>query len=217
MRNLSQNPNDKIREAILSLLYSVHQNAQGMSSTGIGISKLKQALKKQGFKRQEVVSNLDYLIQVKWAIKEVDEYPLTRGGVSLTARKVTYKISSDGINRFQGVSKFQTVHKFENINVLNIKGVTVIGDNNVVYNQHTNLFRHLDLLDAELQKTDQFTDEEKLDYHADIETLKSQLSKPKPNREILKIAWKGVKAAATTGGFITLCQKIASLIAPLLT
>jgi hypothetical protein len=213
---MRQNPNDKIREAILGLLYSIHQKARGIKSTSIGISKIKQALKKQGFKGQEVVSNLDYLVQTKWVVREVEEYPLKRSGITITARRVTYKISDIGINHFQGVSNFQSGHKFENINVLNIQGVTVIGENNIVYDQHTDLFRHLDILDTEIQKSDQLKDEDKLSCHADIETIKSQLAKPKPNREILKIAWEGVKAAATVGGVVGLCQTIATLIAPLL-
>jgi hypothetical protein len=213
---MSHNPNDQIREAILGFLYSIHQKARGVKSTSIGISKIKQALKKQGFKSQKVVSNLDYLVQTKWVIKEVEEYSLKRGGVPIKAKTVTYKISEKGINHFQGVSKFQTVHKFENINITNIQGVAVVGESNVVYNQYTELFRHLDLLDTEIQKSDKLTDEDKLSSHADIETIKSQLGKSKPNREILKTAWQGVKAAATIGGAIGLCQTITTLIAPLL-
>ena len=213
---MGQNPADEIREAILSLLYSIHQSARGVRSTGIGISKIKRALKKQGFKGQEVVSNLDYLVQTKWVVREVEEYPLNRGGITLTAKRVTYKISDIGINHFQGISRFQSVHKFEGINVMNIRGVTIIGENNIVYNQHSDLFRNLDLLGTEIQKSDQFTDEEKLSHHADIETIKSQLAKSKPKRVILKAAWEGLKAVATVGSLLRLYQTITTLIAPLL-
>lgn len=213
---MRQNPNDEIREAILDLLYSIHQTPRGMRSTGIGISKIKQALKKRGFKTREVVSNLDYLIQTKWVVREVEEYPLKRSGITLTARRVTYKISDIGINHFQGVSKFQNAHKFEGIKVMNIHGVTVIGENNIVYNQHSDLFRNLDLLDTEIQKSDRFMDEEKLSYHADVDTIKSQLAKSKPNPEILKAAWEGLKAVATIGSLLSLYQTITTLITPLL-
>lgn len=213
---MGQNPNDEMREAILGLLYSIHQRARGIRSTGIGISKIRRALKKHGFKGREVVSNLDYLIQTKWVVREVEEYPLKRGGITLTARRVTYKISDIGINHFQGISRFQSVHKFEGINIMNIQGVTIIGENNVVYNQHSELFRNLDLLDTEIQKSDQFTDEEKLSYHADIDTIKSQLAKSKPTRDVLKAAWEGLKAVATIGSLLSLYQTITTLIAPLL-
>jgi len=213
---MRQNPNDETREAILGLLYSIHQRARGIRSTGISISKIKQALKKQGFKAQEVVSNLDYLIQTKWVVREVEEYPLKRSGITITARRVTYKISDIGINHFQGISRFQNAHKFEGIKVMNIHGVTVIGENNVVYNQYSELFRNLDLLDTEIQKSDRFTDEEKLSCHADIDTIKSQLAKSKPTRDVLKAAWEGLKAVATIGSLLSLYQTITTLITPLL-
>lgn len=213
---MSQNPNDEIREAILKLLYSIHEKARGIKSTCIGMRNLKQALKSQGFKEPEIVSNLDYLTQTNWVLKEEEEYPLRRGGVTINVKNVTYKISEKGINHFQGISKFQTVHKFENINITNMQGVTVVGENNVIYNQFTALFRHLDLLDTEIQKSSKLNDEDKLSSHADIDTIKSQLAKPKPNHEILKTAWEGVKATATIAGVVGLCQTIATLIAPLL-
>jgi hypothetical protein len=99
---------------------------------------------------------------------------------------------------------------------MNIQGVTVIGEKNVVYTQYTELFRCIDILDSEIQKSDKIKDEDKLGTHADIETIKSQLGKPKPNRDILKTAWKGIEAAATIAGLVGLCQTVGALIAPLL-
>jgi hypothetical protein len=213
---MSDNPNDEIREAILKVLFSVHKKARGIKSTGMGMRKLKAVLKAQGLKEHEIVSNLDFLVQTKWVLKEVEEYPLKKGRAIIRAKNTSYKISEKGINHFQGTSKFQTAHKFENINIMNLQGVTVVGENNIVFNQHTELFRSLDILDTEIQKSGQLDDEQKLASHADIETIKSQLSKSQPSREILKTAWEGVKAAATIAGVIGLCQTVAALIAPLL-
>jgi hypothetical protein len=213
---MTENPSDKVREGILKHLFAIHQKARGIKSTGTGMRDLKDALKSQGFKEQEIVSNLDYLTQTQWVLRDEEEFPLRRGGIIIKAKNVTYKISEKGINHFQGPSKFQTVHKFENIKVMNVQGVTVIGENNVVYNQHADLFRHLDVLDTEIQKSDRLSDADKLSVHADIETIKSQLGKPKPTKEILSSAWKGVQAAATVAGVIGLCQTIAPLIAHLL-
>lgn len=213
---MSENPSDRIKEAIIKHLFTIHQKARGIKSASTGMRDLKEALKKEGFRDQEIVSNLDYLTQTKWVLADEEEYPLQKGGVTIQAKKVTYRISEKGINHFQGASKFQTVHKFQNINVTNVKGVTIIGENNVVYNQYADLFRNLDNLDTEIQKSAQLNDENKLSAHADIETIKSQLSKPKPTKEILSVAWKGVEAAATIAGVIGLCQTVAPLIAHLL-
>jgi len=213
---MSHNPNDEIREAILKWLYAIHEKARGIKSTGIGMRNLKQALKSQGFKEPEIVRNLDYLTQTKWVLIEEKEFPLRRGGATINVKNVTYKISEKGINHFQGPSKFQTVHKFENINVMNMQGITVIGEDNIVYSQHADLFRRLDILDTEIQKSTQLTDPDKLSAHADVETIKSQLGKPKPDRDILKTAWKGIEAAATVAGIVGLCQTIWPFIAALL-
>src|SRR3972149_7278771 len=105
---MNQNPNDEIREGILRLLFSIHEKARGVKSTCIGMRELKRALKSQGFKEHEIVSNLDYLTQTNWVLKEEEEYPLRRGGVTINARNTKYKISEKGINHFQGISKFQT-------------------------------------------------------------------------------------------------------------
>ena len=37
-------------------------------------------------------------------------------------------------------------------------------------------------------------------FVADIETIKSQLAKPEPNRAIIQAAWETVKAAAAING-----------------
>jgi hypothetical protein len=213
---MSENPSDKIREAILTVLYSAHQKARGIRSTGMGIRSLKAALRAQGLKESEIVSNLDFLTQTKWVLKEEEEYPLRKSGIDLKVKNISFKISEKGINHFQGISRFQTSHKFENINVMNLHGVTVIGENNVIFNQYEKLFNSLDILDTEIQKSGQLNDEQKLNTHSDIETIKSQLSKVKPNRDILKIAWEGVKVTATIAGVVGLCQTIATLITPLL-
>src|SRR5665647_2522404 len=116
---MSENPSDRIQEAILKHLFTIHQKARGIKSTSTGMRDLKEALKTQGYKENEIVSNLDYLTQTEWVVKEEEEYPLQRGNATINVKNVTYKISEKGINHFQGASKFQSVHKFQYINVTN--------------------------------------------------------------------------------------------------
>jgi hypothetical protein len=78
------------------------------------------------------------------------------------------------------------------------------------------LYRGLNLLDEEIRRSDQFSDEQKLNYRAEIETIKSQLAKPEPNRGILKSAWEGLKALATVGGVVGLFLQVKTLIEPLI-
>jgi hypothetical protein len=194
----------------------MHKKTRGMKSKSLKISKIKRELKKHGLKEQEIVSNLDYLVQTEWVVEEKEEYPFTRDGRTIQAQRITYKISDKGINHFEGESKFQKPHEVTGINITNVQGVTVVGDRNFVYNQYGDLYRALDLLDEEIRKNSNFSDRQKLDYRADIETIKSQLAKAKPNREVIRSAWRGLKALATVGTVMQLFLRIKELIAPLI-
>lgn len=213
---MSQLTADDIRELILEFMFSIHQKARGIKSTAVAISKIKTALKQKGLNEREIVSNLDYLIQTEWVLEERENYPIISGGRQITAQRVTYKISDKGIDHFEGSSKFQKPHKVTGINITNIQGVTVVGDNNFVYNQYDALYRGLNLLDEEIRRSDHFSDEQKLNYRAEIETIKSQLAKPKPNREILKSAWEGLRALATISSVVGLFLQVKTLIEPLI-
>ena len=213
---MSQLTADEIKELILEFLFSIHQKARGVKSTACTISKIKNALKQKGLKERQIVSSLDYLIQTEWVLEKRETYPITSGGTQITAQRVSYKISDKGIDHFEGISKFQRNHKITGINIMNIQGVTVVGDGNFVYNQYSDLYRSLNLLDEEIRKSGMFSDEQKLNYRAEIETIKSQLAKSEPNRGILKSAWDGLKTLATVSSIAELLMHIKALIEPLI-
>jgi hypothetical protein len=213
---MSQLTVDDIRELILEFMYSTHQKARGIRSTSVAISKIKTALKQKGLNEKQIVSNLDYLIQTEWILPERETYQIMSGGRPITAQRVAYKISDKGIDHFAGPSKFQKTHKVTGINITNIQGVAVVGDNNFVYSQYDALYRGLNLLDEEIRRSDYFSDEQKLNYRAEIETIKSQLAKSEPNRGILRSAWEGLRALATVGGIVGLFLQVKTLIEPLI-
>lgn len=76
--------------------------------------------------------------------------------------------------------------------------------------------RALSLLSEEIMKSDQFTDEEKLNYHAEINTIKSQLSKTLPDKGIIAKAWEKLKPLATVAGIASFFEKVRLLIELLL-
>ncbi|MCJ7425217.1 hypothetical protein MUP01_13260 [Candidatus Bathyarchaeota archaeon] len=102
------------------------------------------------------------------------------------------------------------------INITNIQGVTVIGEGNYVHSQYSDLYQSLDLLGEGIRQADRLSDEAKLNYQAEIETIKSQLLKPNPDRSILKTAWNALKGVATVGGVVSALEKVRALIQPLL-
>jgi len=215
---MSQN-SDTCRKGILKFLYDVHEKARSRKSNSASVSELKQAIKKLGFKEQEIVSELDYLIEAGWIKVETEDYQFTtpRGFVRKQSKEY-YKISDTGINYFEGPSEFQRVEKsISGIKVNNIQGVTIIGDSNFVVNtQYLDLFRSLSFLSEVVRTSDQFTDEEKLNYVKDMETIKDQLAKPSPDKNIIKLAWEKLKPLATISGIVTFFKYVAQAIGGLL-
>jgi len=211
---------DEIRKTILEYLYSIHKKARSLKSARVPVGELKQGLKKLGLKEQEIVRNLDYLIQSGWVgvENEETEFKTPRGFVKKQVKSY-YKISDVGINYFEGPSEFQRVSKsFSGINITNIQGVTVVGDQNVVVNtQFVDLYRKLSLLSEAIRESSQLSDREKLEYTAEIETIKDQLAKPSPDKNIIRLAWEKLKTLATVSGVMSFFKQVAELIGELLT
>jgi hypothetical protein len=206
---------DEIRELILKDLYEVHKNARSLKTARKSISELKRQLKQHGLSEKEIVSNLDYLISAGWVKveQEVFEFRTPKGFIRKNEKQY-FKISDAGINYFEGASRFQKIEKsFSGINVTNIGGVTVLGDSNIIVNKsYVDLYKELSLLSDIIRKSEQLTDTDKLNYVAEIETIKSQLMKPKPDKNIIKQAWEKLKSLATVAGIAAFFERAAKLI-----
>lgn len=211
------NPNDIVRDAILRHLYKLHQKARGPKGVATKIRDLHAAMKKQGISSKEVNSNLDYLIQKEWVREVVTERAFTTPQGTVRKSEVhSYKISDIGIDKLEGASIYSRVDRFQGINITNIKGVTVVGSGNAVNMEYSDLYEAFDNLQEQLNKTRNLGDEDKLNVTADIESLKNQLSKSKPNRDIITRLWSAIEKVVTGAGMVEVAHKIASLIAPFL-
>lgn len=210
------NPNDKIRDAILRYLYSVHQNARGPKGVAVGIRDIQKAMKALGFKQKQVNSNLDYLVQKGWVAKIEERKTFTTPrGTTQESVSTTYKISDIGIDRLEGASTYQLKEHYSHINITNIKGVTIVGSGNVVNTELTDLSKVLSELETNVSESEELSEEQKLNAIADIGAIQNQLSKPEPNTNIIKEAWAAIKAAVTAAAFAELIHKVGGLIAPL--
>lgn len=210
--------NDEIREIILSFFYDIHKNASTPKKMHLKIIEIKSRLKESGLKSKEITSNLDYLIQTGFIVREEEVSQIKTGKGVFPSKKTYYKASDKTINHFEGISKFQKLEKsFAGINITNINGVTILGDGNTVVNtNYTDLYKELSLLSDVVRKSDQLADEDKLNYIAEIETIKSQLMKPTPDKNIIKQVWEKLKPLATVSGIITLFEKVAGAIGPVI-
>ena len=94
--------------------------------------------------------------------------------------------------------------------------IIILGDNNVVWNEYKELFEAFEELGRQIRISSEIADSDKINYQAEIDTIKAQLEKPKPNKEIVRKAWDAIKAVATIGGVVGLYTKVQPLIDALL-
>lgn len=99
----------------------------------------------------------------------------------------------------------------------NGNAIIVNGDNIGTISQTNNdTVRQLSELSDLLQKSAELTDEQKLEAINNIDTIKSQVVSPKPNGQIIKLAWDTVSAMATVAGATDFITKVAPLLANLI-
>jgi hypothetical protein len=207
------NPSDERRDQILRFLYERHKTTRGIQKIPIGIRDLQREMKARfGMSQPDVASNLDYLVQVGWVREVTKERSFKTGrGMEISAEQVKYKISDVGINHLEAGTVFKKPEAASAINITNVKGVTVVGDGNVVNTQLTDLSRALDDLDKALAAS-KLTDEEKLDAAGDLATLRTQIAKSHPLKAVLQGAWGSLERLATVGGAAEAATRVGELI-----
>lgn len=207
------NPKDAIRDAIIRYLYDRHSKARGPKGVAVKISDIQKEMKKSGYKQGETNSNLDYLIQKGWVRDVVSQRTYTTPkGTTQQAESWKYKISDIGIDKLEEASVYRRPVPHPNMNIVNVKGVTIIGDGNVVNTELTDLSRALKELEEGVVESSDLKDEEKLDIVADIGSLQSQISSPRPKKGIIQKIWQGIEKSVTLARFAGLIGKISDII-----
>jgi hypothetical protein len=212
------NPDDDVRDKLLRFLYERHKSSKGIGKIAIGIRDLQKEMKARfGLKQADVTSNLDYLIQVGWVREVVRERTFkTKRGMELSQEQVKYKISDIGINHLQAGTMFKRPDSFGSINITNVQGVTVVGEGNVVNANLTDLSRALDELDRAIGAAKELTDAQKLDAVGDLSTIRTQIAKQNPNKQIIKTAWESLQGLATVATLAEAAHKVGGIIAGLI-
>ena len=215
---MAPNAEDERRDKILRFLYERHKKTRGIQKIPIGIRDLQSEMKKKHEMSQpEVSSNLDYLIQVGW-VREVvkDRKFKTSGGMEVSSEQIKYKISDIGINHLEAGTTFKKPQAASQVNITNIKGVTILGDGNIVNAEFTDLSRALAELDEKIAETSDLTDEQKLDAAGDLATIRVQIAKKQPDRSIIRSAWESLKFLADVASVADAATKVGVLVAGLL-
>lgn len=218
MQATETNPNDEIRRQILQYFYERNANATsrfGKKGSAVKISDVKRELKSlHGLTQQEVMSNLTYLIDRGW-VKTVDQEKsvATKGGTTVPSVVTFYEVSALGIERIEGPSEFQPRDRYPGINIEAVgANVITLGDGNVVNVQFRQLFRQLTELKEAITRSDQLTEQDKLEVAVDIETLKDQLAKSYPDPEVTRRLWPRIEKAANLAGLAGFALEVASTI-----
>ncbi len=74
------------------------------------------------------------------------------------------------------------------------------------------MFNLLEQLKKEVLKSNEIEDVEKGNFAADIETVKNQVAKTKPNIDIIKMSWASLGALANFEGLIQLYERLKPMI-----
>ncbi len=213
------NPNDEIRQTMLQYFYDRNWNATskfGKRGSAVRISDVKKELKSlHGLTQQEVQSNLTYLLDRGW-VKAVDQAKTvtTKRGTTVPSIVTFYEVTAQGIDRIEGGSEFEPRDRYPGIKIdATGHNVITLGDGNVVHVDYRQLFDELSSLKEQISAADEFSEEEKLDIAVDIETLKDQLAKERPDPEIAGRLWPRIEKAANIAGLAGSAAQIAEMLA----
>jgi hypothetical protein len=208
--------NNEIRSSILTFFYERNRNAtsgMGKRCSAIKISDIKSELKSQhGLTQQQVQSNLTYLLSQGWIEeKSIAKQVTARGGTIIPSVTIFYQITASGIDKLEGPGEF-TMPKFHGIKIeATGQNIITLGDGNQVNAEFGDLGRALAEL-REIVVASNEREDVKMTIVADIETIQSQLAKPRPNTNIVSAAWDSIKGAAAINGCATLVHTIGNMI-----
>ncbi len=199
------NEQDLVREKLLEFLYQTSKNARAIALTYATEPVIIRNLKKEGLANGDINSALVYLVSRHYVKKEA--YAGLGDG-----KVYKYQITADGMENFESKSKFSKINRYPGVAITNINGVTIVGDNNIVNNKFNDLYKELDTLKEEIGKISSFSDQEKINYQADIDSIKSQLTKANPAKDVINSLWISFKVFATINGVAGLYERITQLI-----
>ncbi len=142
---------------------------------------------------------------------------MKRSGRTITSKRVTYRISSRGIDLFLGPSQFQAPGSLYGINIVqNAPGIIQVGSFNFVNARFRDLYKSLDSLGRVILVSDQLQWEDKIRILVDVRTLQAQLMRPDPNGAVLRQLWSSIRTAGSIGAFAALIERISELLASLI-
>jgi len=192
--------NDQIREILLTCLYEKAKSSRGPSGIAVGIQELTSLVKeKVDIKQQEISVNLQFLIKNKYVDEKEIQNSFAKARFNAKPT-IKYELSQTGLSYFEQGSKFDLGDKNAGINIQMLNSVAVLGNQNVVKNivrqEYKEGYLKIEELEKKVNLSSELNDEQKINVQADLETIKNQLAKSEPNKEIVKTAMSGLSFIA---------------------
>ena len=136
--------------------------------------------------------------------------------------KKFYRITALGEDFIENWKKEESIFRAksednQSMNITNIGGVTVVGNNNIVNAKFGEVYDKLEALKKEILSSSHLSHEEKIGCSSDIETIQSQLAKPSPSKEIIKVAWSAIEKGVVLANFGDKIHEIAKFISEIIT
>lgn len=205
---------DAIRGKVLKWAYDRYYSARGISGQAFTITDVRKELSREDFSSSEISRAVQFLSETNFLTAETRPYQTRRG--SLVPGTTYYRISYIGIQHIEGESRFKRPEPLSGINVTNLGDVTVMGDGNIVQTAFASLYGPLDSIEDMVRQSKSLADTEKREAIAEIRTIRSQLGKASPDKEITARAWGrlksiGEKVTAATP-YIGLAEKLLRVI-----
>lgn len=215
------NPNDEIRMQILRYFYDRNSCATsrfGKKGSALKISVAKAELKSRNSLTQaQVMSNMTYLIDQGWVNTFDVEKTITVRGGTVPSKVTWYEIAAAGIDKIEGSSEFQPPERYPGINITATGGnVITLGDGNVVNAQFSTLHNQLTELKEAVVASSELSETEKLGLAVDIESIKDQLAKERPNKTIIGHLWTAITGACKIAELVDRIAKVQPYIQALL-
>lgn len=192
-------PKDQIRSLILQYLYDRNSNAtsaRGKRGAAVKIGDMRRDLKSQhGLSREEVVSNLRYLISQRWAEEQSqDRVVPTTGGRQIPSTTIYYAITAAGIDKIEGPSDFTPRDRFAGI-VINASGrnTVTVGDGNQVNVKYEEPAEALASLADAIKHCDELDPDHKMDLIVDINTIQTQFARSEPKPKTIQDVWESIE------------------------
>ncbi|MDB5050375.1 MAG: hypothetical protein JWO30_3446 [Fibrobacteres bacterium] len=106
----------------------------------------------------------------------------------------------------------QKIESEASMNITNIGGVTVVGNNNIVNAKFGDTYEKLENFKKAVLSSNGLSTEEKINCSSDIETIQKQLSKTSPSKEIVRLAWSAIEASVVLHDFGSVVSELGKQI-----